>query len=128
MTNKGWETINVNTEFNLDEITFLDGNWVLGKGWIVATDFIDWNGSGEGKTFENGFFVVDFVQLIVNKVITENAKINDLRSNGNFLDEFGKNVWNKWQGYRWRFWQKLDIFRWLRVYWGFILILFPFVI
>ena len=96
MTDEGWKTINVNTELNFDEIAFFDGSWVFGKRWVVTTDFIDWNGGGEGKTLESGFFVVDFAELFIDEVITENAKVNDLRSDGDFLDEFGKDVWDKW--------------------------------
>lgn len=43
----------------------------------MTTDFIDRNGSGEGKTLESWFFVVDFAELFVDEVITVNAKVND---------------------------------------------------
>lgn len=58
----------------------------------MTTDFIDRNGGGEGQTLESGFLVVDFAELFVDEVIAENAKVNDLGSDGDLFDEFGKDV------------------------------------
>lgn len=58
----------------------------------MSTDFIDTDGGWESESLEGGLFVVDFVELLVDQVIGENAQINDLRSHSDFLDQFPQNI------------------------------------
>lgn len=85
----------MNTEFDFDKISFLDGGWIFGEWWVMTTDFIDWDGGGEGQSLEGGLFVVNFVELFVDQVITENAKINDFWSHSDFFDQFSQDLWDK---------------------------------
>lgn len=100
VTDKGWESINVNTEFYLDEIAFFNGGGVFWEWRVIGTGFIDWDTGGESESFECGFFVIDFTELFVNKVVTEDTKFDDLRSDCDFLDEFGEDVWINLISYR----------------------------
>jgi len=59
----------------------------------MTTDFIDTDSGWEGKPLECWLFVVDFVELLVDQVISKNAQINDLRSDSNFFDEFPQNIY-----------------------------------
>ena len=58
----------------------------------MTSDFVDRNGGGESQTLEGWFLVVYFAQLFVYDVITENTEIDDLRSDGDFLDKSGEDV------------------------------------
>ena len=78
----------MDTEFDFDKISFFDRSWVFGEWWVVGTDFVNWDGGGEGQSLEGGLFVVDFVKLFIDKIITENAKINNFGSDSDFFDEF----------------------------------------
>ncbi len=43
----------------------------------MTTNFIDTDGSGEGKSLEGGFLVIYFVELLINHCIAVDTKIND---------------------------------------------------
>lgn len=58
----------------------------------MTTDFIDTDSGWESETLESWLFVVDFVELLVDQVIGENAQINDLRSDSDLFDEFPQNI------------------------------------
>ena len=100
VTDEGWESINVNTELYLDEITFFNSCGVFWEWRVIGADFVNWDTSWEGKSFESGFFVIDFAELFVNEIVAEDAKFDDLRSDCDFFDEFGEDVWIDSMGYR----------------------------
>lgn len=88
MSNESWESIDMDTEFDFDEISFFNSSWVFREWWVMGTYLVDWDGGGEGHTLEGWLFVIDFAELFVDQVITENAKIDDFGSDSDFLDEF----------------------------------------
>ena len=77
------------SKFYFDKISFFDVGGIFLKRWIVSTDLVDWDGSREGKSFENGFFIIDFGKFFVDETITPEAKFEDFASDSNLLDEFG---------------------------------------
>lgn len=58
----------------------------------MTTDFIDTDSGGESESLESWLFVVDFVELLVDQIISKNAQINDLRSDSDLFDEFPQNI------------------------------------
>jgi len=69
VSNEWCKTVNVNTKFEFNKISFLDGGGVFLKRWIVAADFVDWDSGGEGKSFENWLFVIDLGKFFVDKTV-----------------------------------------------------------
>lgn len=59
----------------------------------MTTDFIDTDSGGESESLESWLFVVDFVELLVDQIISKNAQINDLRSDSDLFDEFPQNIY-----------------------------------
>jgi hypothetical protein len=60
MGDEGRESIDMGTQLDLDKIAFLDGGGVLLEGSIVCAHFVDRDGGGEGKSFENWLLVIHF--------------------------------------------------------------------
>ena len=92
MSNEGGKSIDVGTEFDLDEISFLDGSWVFEEGGIVGTDLVGGDAGGEGDALEDGFFVVDFGEFFVDLEIGEEAEFEDFGADRDFFEEFGEDV------------------------------------
>jgi hypothetical protein len=61
----------------------------------MATYLVDRNGSRKSKTFEGGFFVVDFIEFFIDQIISKDAKIDNFRSNREFFKKFCKYICNK---------------------------------
>lgn len=59
MCNKRGETVDMNSEFNFDEVSLLDVGGILLERGKVAADLIGGDGGGEGKSLESRFFVID---------------------------------------------------------------------
>ncbi len=89
---KGRETIDVGSQFDFDEITLLDGGGLLWHGRVMAADFVDRNASGEGDSLEDLLLVVDLGELLEQEVVSEEADVEDLRADGDLLDDFGEDV------------------------------------
>ena len=87
------ESINVDSKFNFDEVSFLDGGRILLKGWIVSADLISRDGGGEGKTLEDGFFIIDFWEFFVDETVAPETEFEDLGPNRDLFDEFGQDLW-----------------------------------
>ena len=84
------ETVDVGSELELDQISLLDGGGVLLEGGVVTADLVDGDGGREGQALEDGFFVIDLRELLVDEAVGPEAKLEDLRANCNLLDELGK--------------------------------------
>lgn len=82
---EGREAVDMGSQFNFDEVSLLDGGGVFLEGRIVATDFIDGDGGGEGKALEGGLFVIDFGELFVDEAVGPEAELEDLRAHCDLL-------------------------------------------
>ena len=87
MTDESSETVNVCTQFDLDEVSFLDVDRVLLEWWVVAADFVDRDGGGEGDALEGRLFIIDLREFFVNLAVWPEAQIEDLGANCNLLEE-----------------------------------------
>ena len=65
MTNKCGKSINMNSEFNFNKISFFDVGGIFLERCIVSTDLVDGDGGGRGESFEDRFFIVDFGEFLV---------------------------------------------------------------
>ena len=70
MSDKWSESINMDTELYFNKVSFLDIDWILLEWWEMSTDLVDRNGGGEGHSFEDGFFIIDFGEFFVDETVT----------------------------------------------------------
>jgi len=92
MGNKWGEAINMYSKLYFYKITFLDICWVFGERGIISADFVDRNSGGKGDALKGWFFVINFRELFIYLVIWPETQLEDLGSNSDFFDEFGKNI------------------------------------
>lgn len=59
MSDKRGETIDMNSEFDFDEVSFLNVGGIFLERCKVSTNLVGGDGGGEGKSLESGFFVID---------------------------------------------------------------------
>jgi hypothetical protein len=83
---KGCEAIDMCSEFNLDEVSLLDVGGIFLERGIVAADFVDGDGGGEGESLEDWLFVIDLRELLVDLAIRPEAEFEDLGADCNFLE------------------------------------------
>ena len=77
---KRCESINVNSKFDLDKISFLDVDRVFLEWGEVSTDFVDGDGGGKGESFEDWFFIINFAEFFVDEVVAPEAELKDFAS------------------------------------------------
>ena len=73
MTDKGSESVDMDTEFDFDKISFFDDGGIVWGGGIVSAYFIGADGGGEGQSFEYWFFVIDLRQFLIDLSISPEA-------------------------------------------------------
>lgn len=89
VASNGDESIDVYSEFDLDEVSFLDVGGVLLHGGVVGTDFVDGNSCGEAESLEDCFFIIDFGEVFVDLSVGPEAELKDFAADCDLLDEFG---------------------------------------
>ena len=89
---QGGKSIDMDSEFNFDEIPFLDGGGVLLEGRIVSADLVGGDGGGEGETLEDGFFIIDFGEFFVDETVAPEAEFEYLATHRDLFDEFGQHL------------------------------------
>lgn len=75
---KSSKSVDMGTEFDFDEVTFLDGGGLFGHGRVVSAHLIDRNTSGEGDSLEDLLLVEDLVELLDEGGVAEEAQVEDL--------------------------------------------------
>lgn len=81
MSHQGNVAVDVNTQIDFDEITFLNDNTIISQGGIVSTDLIDAEACWEGYALVYGFFVVDFAAFRLDEAICELTCFHHLDTN-----------------------------------------------
>lgn len=87
MGHKTSESVDMDSEFDLNEVAFLNVGGVFLERSVVAADLVDRNGGGEGKALEGRLFVIDLRQFLVDQAVGPQAQIEDLRTHCDLLDE-----------------------------------------
>lgn len=76
---EGGESVDVDSKFQLNQVSLLDVGGVFREGRVVSADLVDGDGGGEGQTLEC-VLLVDLVQLLVDLVVSPQAEFEDLAS------------------------------------------------
>ena len=58
----------------------------------MSTDLVDRNGGGEGHSFEDGFFIIDFGEFFVDETVTPQTELKDFATNRDLFDKFAENI------------------------------------
>ena len=90
MGDKRGKSINMDTELYFDKISFLDVDWVFLEGWEMSADLVDGDGCGEGHSFEDSFFIIDFGEFLVDLVVAPEAEFEDFTAYWYLFDEFSE--------------------------------------
>jgi len=85
--NLGNETVNVDTEVNLDEVTCLKFNGFRSEGREMSADFVGGDTGGESNTFLHLLLAIDLSAFAFDFLITELAEINDVSINDSLSDD-----------------------------------------
>ena len=56
----------------------------------MSADLVDGDGCGEGHSFEDSFFIIDFGEFLVDLVVTPEAEFEDFTADGYLFDEFSE--------------------------------------
>lgn len=92
VSNEGSKAINMHSEFDFNEITFLDvDRFFLERGKIAAY-FVDGDGGGEGKTLEDRFFIIDLGEFLIDLAVGPEAEFEDLATNCDLFKETTENI------------------------------------
>lgn len=73
-------TVDVHTQVDLDEVTFLDSDAILFQRRVVSADLVDGEAGGEGDTLVHWLLVVDLGALAFNEPVGKHAGVNNLNS------------------------------------------------
>lgn len=73
VADKGSESVDMDTEFDFDEISFFDDGGVFWVGGVVCAYFVGADGGGEGQSFEYWFFVIDLRQFFIDLSVCPEA-------------------------------------------------------
>ena len=87
MADEGSETVDVNSEFNFDEVAFLDAGGVFLEWGVVAADLVDGDGGGEGEALEGGLFIIDLREFFVDLAVGPEAQFEDLGADCDLLEQ-----------------------------------------
>ena len=93
MGDKGGEPVDMDTKLDFNKVSFFDAGGVFLEGTVVATYFIGRDAGGEGESFENGFFIIDFGEVFVDLAVGPEAEFEYFAANCDLLDEFGEDLW-----------------------------------
>ena len=89
---KGGESVNMDSQFYLYQITFFDVSGILREGGIVSAELVDWDGGGESESFEYLLFIIDFGEFLVDLAVRPEAELENFGADGDLFDEFGENI------------------------------------
>ena len=92
VASEGSESVDMDSEFNFDEVSFFDAGGILLEGRVVSADLVDGEGGGEGESLEDGFFIINFGEFLVDEAVAPQAELEDLASDGDLFEEFGENL------------------------------------
>ena len=92
VASKGGKSIDMDSELNFDEVSFFDAGGIFLEGRVVSADLVDGDGRGEGKSLEDGFFIINFGEFLVDEAVAPQAELEDLASDGHLFEEFGENL------------------------------------
>lgn len=86
MASESGESVDMDSKFNFDKISFLDAGGVFLEGRVVSTDLIDGYGGGEGESLEDRFFIIDFGEFLVDETVTPQAEFEDFTADGDLFE------------------------------------------
>ena len=92
VSNKGSEPIDVYSQLDFDEITFLDEGGVLLKGSKVTAYFVGGDGGGEGEALEDWFFIIDLGEFLVDLAVGPEAELEGLGTNYDLFEKTTENL------------------------------------
>ena len=85
MASESGKSVNMDSKFNFNKISFFDAGGILLKGRVVSTDLIDGDCGGEGESLEDRFFIINFGEFLVDETVTPQAEFEDFTADGDLF-------------------------------------------
>jgi hypothetical protein len=92
VTNEGSKAIDMYSEFDFDEITFLDVGGIFLKRGKISAYFVGGDGGRGGETLEDGLFIIDLVEIFIDLTVSPEAKFEGFGTNYNLFEEATENL------------------------------------